>query len=97
MVRQDPKRGLTIFDQEFAERRGRQRKTHTFSLTFRTLSVPQMVKRLEKAGFEITALLGDYRGGPWDDRADVWIILARRPASATRPGSEVIKSPSPYR
>ena len=38
-----------------------------------------MTRRLEKAGFEISALLGDYRGGPWDPRADVWMILARRP------------------
>ena len=40
--------------------------------------MPQMVRRLEKAGFEITALLGDYRGGPWDPRAEVWMILARK-------------------
>ena len=46
--------------------------------TFRTLSVPQMAARLEKAGFEVTAMLGDYRGGPWDPRADVWILLATR-------------------
>jgi SAM-dependent methyltransferase len=77
-VRQDRARRLTIFDQEFTERRGRQRVSRTFSLTFRTLSVPQMARRLEKAGFEITALLGDYRGGPWDPRAEVWMILARR-------------------
>jgi hypothetical protein len=77
-VRQDRVRRLTIFDQQFIERRGRQRRTHTFSLTFRTLSVPQMARRLERAGFEISALLGDYRGGPWDPRADVWMILARR-------------------
>ena len=77
-VRQDRARHLTIFDQAFTERRGHQRQTRRFSLTFRTLSVPQMVRRLEKAGFEITALLGDYRGGPWDVRAEVWIILARR-------------------
>jgi hypothetical protein len=38
-----------------------------------------MTRRLERAGFEISALLGDYRGGPWDTRADVWIILARKP------------------
>ena len=76
-VRQDRSRRLTIFDQEFTERRGRNRRVHQFSLTFRTLSVPQMVRRLEKAGFSITALLGDYRGGPWDPRADVWVILAR--------------------
>ena len=78
-VRQDRARHLTIFDQAFTERRGHQRHTRRFALTFRTLSVPQMVRRLEKAGFEITALLGDYRGGPWDSRAEVWIILARRP------------------
>jgi SAM-dependent methyltransferase len=77
-VRQDRKKGLTIFDQEFTERRGRKTQSRTFSLAFRTLSVPQMVRRLEKAGFEITALLGDYRGREWDPRADVWVILARK-------------------
>jgi SAM-dependent methyltransferase len=79
-VRQDRARRLTIFDQEFTERRGPRRRVHRFSLTFRTLTVPQMTRRLEKAGFEITALLGDYRGGPWDSRADVWMILAKKPA-----------------
>ena len=79
-VRQDPARHLTTFDQQFIERRGSRRRIHRFALTFRTLSVPQMTSRLRKAGFEITALLGDYRGGPWDPRADVWMILARRPA-----------------
>jgi SAM-dependent methyltransferase len=78
-VRQDRARKLTIFDQEFTEREGRKRKTRRFSLTFRTVTVPQMVRRLEKAGFTIDALLGDYHGAPWDRRADVWIILARRP------------------
>jgi len=77
-VRQDRKKGLTIFDQEFSERRGRKTRSHTFSLAFRTLTVPQMARRLEKAGFEITALLGDYRGREWDPRADVWVILARK-------------------
>jgi SAM-dependent methyltransferase len=78
-VRQDRARGRTIFDQEFTERRGRQTRRHRFSLAFRTLSVPQMKRRLERAGFEVSALLGDYRGGQWDRRADVWIILARKP------------------
>ena len=77
-VRQDRKKGLTIFDQQFTERRGRKKVSRTFSLAFRTLTVPQMVRRLERAGFEITALLGDYRGREWDPRADVWVILARR-------------------
>ena len=77
-VRQDARRKLTIFDQAFTERRGRRARTHRFSLTFRTLTVPQMARRLEKAGFAVTALLGDYRGGPWDPRAEVWVILARK-------------------
>jgi hypothetical protein len=50
---------------------------HRFSLTFRTLSVPQMRRRLEAAGFRIDAVLGDYDGGPWDARADTWVILAQ--------------------
>ena len=77
-VRQDRRKGLTIFDQEFIERRGRATLRHTFALTFRTLSVPQMTRRLAAAGFAVEALLGDYQGGPWDPRADVWIILARK-------------------
>jgi hypothetical protein len=79
-VRQDRKKGLTIFDQEFTERRGRKTQSRTFSLAFRTLTVPQMVRRLEKAGFEVTALLGDYKGRAWDPRAEVWVILARKRA-----------------
>ena len=83
-VRQDRARHLTIFNQEFTERRGTTSRVHRFALTFRTLSVPQMVRRLEKAGFEITALLGDYRGRAWDPRADVWVILARTPPPKRR-------------
>ena len=78
-VRQDPSRHLTIFDQEFIERRGRSTRVHRFALTFRTLSVPQMVRRLERSGFQISALLGDYQGRRWDPRADVWVILANKP------------------
>ncbi len=77
-VRQDARRGLTMFDQEYVERRGGKRSTHRFALTFRTLSVPQMRRRLEKAGFRVRAVLGDYQGGPWHPEADVWIILASR-------------------
>jgi len=83
-VRQDRARRLTLFDQEFTERRGGRRRVHRFTLSFRTLSVPQMARRLEKAGFEVTALLGDYRGGPWDPRADVWMILAKNPVGPRR-------------
>ncbi len=76
-VRQDVKRGLTIFDQQYIEARGGQRRIQRFSLTFRTLSVRQMSNRLEAAGFEIRAVLGDYQGGPWDTRSDTWVIIAR--------------------
>ena len=41
-------------------------------------TVPQMARRLEKAGFRIEALLGDYRGGPWDERAEAWLLIASR-------------------
>jgi hypothetical protein len=37
-----------------------------------------MTSRLARAGFVVDHVLGDYRGRPWDERADVWIILARR-------------------
>ncbi len=77
-VRQDRAKGITRFEQEFVEGRGRSASRRTFSLAFRTVTVPQMAKRLEKAGLEVEALLGDYQGGPWDLRAEAWIILARR-------------------
>jgi hypothetical protein len=77
-VRQDRAKKLTLFDQKYIEQRGRERKTRRFTLVFRTLTVPQMTKRLEKAGFQIKAVLGDYSGEPWDPRADVWLILAQK-------------------
>jgi SAM-dependent methyltransferase len=77
-VRQDRRKGLTIFDQEYEERRAGRRTVHRFSLMFRTVSVPQMRQRLETAGFRVEAVLGDYNGGPWDPRSDVWVVLARK-------------------
>jgi len=77
-VRQDRRRRVTVFDQEYQERRGRRRTVQRFTLTFRTLSVPQMTARLEQAGFAIQAVLGDYEGGPWNEHADAWIILAKK-------------------
>lgn len=77
-VKQDRKKHITRFEQEFVEGRGKSAIRRKFSLAFRTLSVPQMVARLEKAGLKVASLLGDYQGGPWDLRADVWIILARK-------------------
>ena len=77
-VTQDRRNHITRFVQTFVEGRGKAATRRTFTLGFRTLTVPQMADRLEKAGLEVSALLGDYRGGPWDLRAEVWIILARR-------------------
>jgi SAM-dependent methyltransferase len=77
-VRQDRARGLTLFDQEFVERRGDRSRSHRFSLAFRTVSVEEMTGRLERHGFRLSAVLGDYEGGSWDPRADVWLILATR-------------------
>jgi SAM-dependent methyltransferase len=77
-VRQQPAERLTIFDQEYVERRGTEERRHRFSLAFRTVSVPEMTDRLESAGFRITAVLGDYDGRPWDPRSEVWLILATR-------------------
>ena len=77
-VRQDPKRHLTTFEQTYVERRGTATREHRFDLTFRTLTVRQMTGQLERAGFRVDAVLGDYRGRPWDERADVWIIMAKK-------------------
>ena len=77
-VRQDPKRHLTTFEQRYIVRRGQRTTEHPFELTFRTLSMRQMTRRLERAGFAVDTVLGDYRGRPWDARADVWIIVAKR-------------------
>lgn len=77
-VRQDRARRLTIFDQAYTEQRRGARASRRFSLIFRTLTVPQMTRRLEKAGFRVKAVLGDYSGKPWDPRADVWLILAEK-------------------
>ena len=79
-VRQDRRRRLTTFEQKYLERRAGRTAEHRFELTFRTLPVRAMVRRLEAAGFVVEATLGDYRGRPWDRRSDVWLILARKNA-----------------
>jgi SAM-dependent methyltransferase len=77
-VRQDRARRLTTFAQRYIVRRGGRTTEHPFTLTFRTLTVAQMTRRLEQAGFRIETVLGDYQGRAWDTRADVWIILAKK-------------------
>jgi ubiquinone/menaquinone biosynthesis C-methylase UbiE len=77
-VRQDRVRRLTTFEQRYIERRDGRSREHAFDLVFRTLSVRQMTSRLDRAGFVVDRVLGDYRGRPWDERADVWILLAKK-------------------
>ena len=77
-VRQHPRRRMTTFEQRYLVRRGSDVREHRFELTFRTVSVPAMRRLLERAGFRVRATLGDYRGRAWDERADVWILLAEK-------------------
>jgi ubiquinone/menaquinone biosynthesis C-methylase UbiE len=91
-VRQDRRRRLTTFEQCYVERRGRETREHRFELTFRTLSVPAVTRALARAGFSVTAVLGDYAGRPVNSRwhagasggwgswsqEDACLILARK-------------------
>ncbi|WP_396624511.1 class I SAM-dependent methyltransferase [Luteitalea sp.] len=79
-VRQDREKRLTTFEQEYIEGRGAAKQVTPFTIRFRTLPLPAVARRLERAGFEVEAILGDYRGGAWDPRADVWLLLARKPS-----------------
>jgi SAM-dependent methyltransferase len=83
-VRQDRVRGLTIFDHTYTEGWGRQRETHRFTVSFRTLPVKAMTRRLDRRGFTVEALLGGYDGRPFDERAEAWIVLARRGGEPSR-------------
>lgn len=83
-VEQDRARGLTVFHHEYREGRGRGMKTARFTVTFRTLPVPAMRERLEEAGFEVDAVLGDYRGRPLSADAESWILLATRRSGSGR-------------
>ena len=78
-VRQDREKGLTTFEQEYIEGRGAARHVTPFTIRFRTLPLPAIARKVERIGFEVEAVLGDYRGGPWDRRADVWLLVARKP------------------
>ena len=77
-VRQDRRKGLTIFDEQYVVRRGREVRRHHFTLTFRTLPMAQFLTRIEQAGFRVDDVRGSYDGEPWHPEADVWVVLARR-------------------
>jgi SAM-dependent methyltransferase len=77
-VRRNRRRRLIIFDEEFVERRRGEERRRQFSLTFRTLSLPEVTMRVVQAGFEVEATAGDYRGGAWTPGSAVWLVLARK-------------------
>jgi len=77
-VRQDRRRRLTIFDEQFVERRGAHERRTAFSLVFRTRPMREMQSRLERAGLQVEAIFGDYDGGLWHARAETWLILGRK-------------------
>jgi ubiquinone/menaquinone biosynthesis C-methylase UbiE len=77
-VRQDRARGLTTFDEEFIEQRGGREKRREFSLTFRTVAVPDMIERLERIGLAVQSVSGTYGGGRWTPTSDTWLIVARK-------------------
>jgi len=69
---------MTVFDQEYVEQIGRDLAAHLFPITFRTITVAQLAGRLERSGFRIDSVLGDYHGRAWSPDADVWVVVARR-------------------
>lgn len=77
-VRQDPRRGVTIFDEEFTATDGRRSSRRRFELTFRTVAIADMLGCLTRAGFEAQSVSGDYRGGPWAASSETWLIVATR-------------------
>jgi hypothetical protein len=77
-VRQDRRRGLTIFDEQFVVGAGARRQTHDFTLTFRTLPMNVLIDRIERAGLRVRATCGDYEGGKWTTSSATWIIEAER-------------------
>jgi SAM-dependent methyltransferase len=78
-VRQDRAKKLTIFDHEFTEGRSKSQSVRRFTITFRTVTIQSLRRRLERLGFQIDAVLGSYDGKPLDERANVWMILASKP------------------
>ncbi|MEO7190347.1 MAG: class I SAM-dependent methyltransferase, partial [Vicinamibacterales bacterium] len=84
-VRQDRRRGLTMFDEEFVERsRSGVEQRRTFTLTFRTLAMTAVTEALERHGFRVDVRCGSYAGAAWAPDADVWIVMARKRASGVQ-------------
>jgi hypothetical protein len=49
-----------------------------FALAFRTVTLPQMVRRFQKAGLTVRARLGSYDGDPWTRNAETWLLIAEK-------------------
>ena len=77
-VRQDRRRGLTIFDEEFTVREGRRTTRHRFPLTFRTVPMEAMLAKLSASGLTPETLYGSYKGEVWTPDSAVWLAIARR-------------------
>jgi hypothetical protein len=69
---------VTTFVEEFVVRQGKRAERQSFSLTFRTVEVRELVRRLTGVGLQPEAVLGDYRGGPLEADSETWLILARK-------------------
>lgn len=83
-VRHDRARRLTTFEHEFLEGAGKRRRSLRFTIRFRTVRVATLAVRLERAGLQVDGVFGGYRGEPWSNEADTWIVLARKPKSGRR-------------
>lgn len=83
-VHQDRARRVTTFEHEFLEGTGKARRSLTFTIRFRTIQIPAMVRRLERVGLEVEGTFGGYRGEPWSHDADTWLVMARKPAPRLR-------------
>jgi SAM-dependent methyltransferase len=81
-VRQDRRRGITVFDEEFTLRRGSRLTKRRFPLVFRTVPMERVIAGLTAAGFEMESVQGDYRGGAWTPDSNVWVVIATRPAKS---------------
>jgi ubiquinone/menaquinone biosynthesis C-methylase UbiE len=77
-VRQDAARRLTIFDHEYVVGWGRQREVRRFTVTFRTLPIETVVRRLARAGLEVDGRLGGYAGQAIAADSDTWLLTATR-------------------
>ena len=77
-VKQDRRRGLTIFTEQFVLRRGTSVQRHAFTLTFRTLPMARVLERLDRGGFDVEQVCGGYGGEVWHPEAQTWLILARK-------------------